>query len=77
MSALHEKSPIFGKIEKNSGQKFGKMENKVIVSKLKKNGGSMTMNIDRENNKFRVKTQQFNTEWIPDTLENRKTTVSL
>lgn len=35
----------------------------------------MTINIDRENNKFRVKTQQFNTEWIPDTLENRKTTV--
>ncbi len=51
------------------------MENKVIAPSYKNNGGSMTIQIERENNKFQVKTQYFNLEWIPDTPANRKTTV--
>jgi len=35
----------------------------------------MVLRIEKEDNKFRVITQQFSTSWLPDTAYNRKVTV--
>lgn len=35
----------------------------------------MVLRIEKEDNKFRVKTQAFSISWLPDTSENRKVCV--
>jgi len=35
----------------------------------------MVLNVERNDNKFRVITQAFSTSWLPDTAENQKVTV--
>ena len=35
----------------------------------------MVLRIEKEDNQFRVKTQDFSISWLPDTAENRKVCV--
>jgi hypothetical protein len=35
----------------------------------------MVLRIEKEDNKFRVITQDFSIDWLPDTAENRKVCV--